>query len=703
MGTPTGSPDPFVALADELGRMGRRLDGMGAELRALREAGPWSQPVDVRAGAKVASDLDQDSAGRVAGSGPEPAAPAAPQVGAVSAASQQPAAPAAPIAHPVHPAGLGSAPAAYPPATYAPGYPQGAPGAPGPWWPAPPVAGPPAPMPGWPPPPPPPLPGFRVPGPQQPPAPRRSSAMSGARLLAWTGGAVTLLGVVLLMVLAASRGWFTPEARLVAGAVLGAALIGLGMWLHRKETARAGALALVATGFATLYLVVAAAAAVYGYLDPVPALVLDLVVAAAALGLADRWRSQLLAAGATAGAALLAPVLTVDWLLLALVLVLQAAAVAVVLRRRWPVLMLVAAAGPVLYGMAVGANEVEQGPGHQPQAIVLVLLTLAVALATAVLVARKVAVAPVAVLVGAAALPTVVTGAALSGLGGGVLAAVAAVALGAFAAVPGIDRAIRGAAVGAAVVALLVATVIAFDGATVTIIILGEALAAAVLAAALRSRFAMVVGLVLGAIGVLAALGRDAPLAALVLFPARPYLDGGVVVPAALVTALVIALLVIALAVALLAAGGQLGWIRPNSQTAPVWASIGLVGLYGAAVLVVAIALLIAPDRTGFTVGHAIVTVSWTVAALVLLARGISRPALRIAGLVLVAAAVAKLVLFDLTALDGLARVGAFLGAGLVLLAAGTRYARLVAEAEQRGRPEHEPDQVNTPGTHPTP
>jgi uncharacterized membrane protein len=51
--------------------------------------------------------------------------------------------------------------------------------------------------------------------------------------------------------------------------------------------------------------------------------------------------------------------------------------------------------------------------------------------------------------------------------------------------------------------------------------------------------------------------------------------------------------------------------------------------------------------------------------------------------MVLVGAAVAKLVLFDLVALDGLARVGAFLGAGLVLLAAGTRYARMVAEAEK--------------------
>jgi uncharacterized membrane protein len=44
-------------------------------------------------------------------------------------------------------------------------------------------------------------------------------------------------------------------------------------------------------------------------------------------------------------------------------------------------------------------------------------------------------------------------------------------------------------------------------------------------------------------------------------------------------------------------------------------------------------------------------------------------------------------VLFDLVALDGLARVGAFLGAGLVLLAAGTRYTRLVAEAERDAVP----------------
>ncbi|NUT95521.1 MAG: DUF2339 domain-containing protein, partial [Saccharothrix sp.] len=72
-------------------------------------------------------------------------------------------------------------------------------------------------------------------------------------------------------------------------------------------------------------------------------------------------------------------------------------------------------------------------------------------------------------------------------------------------------------------------------------------------------------------------------------------------------------------------------------------------------------------------------TVSWTLAALVLLVRGIDVRSLRVAGLVLVGSAVAKLLLFDLAALDGFARVLAFIGAGLVLLTAGTRYAKLVA------------------------
>ena len=130
-------------------------------------------------------------------------------------------------------------------------------------------------------------------------APRRSgqvwlASLPGARLLAWTGARVTLLGVVLLLALAAARGWFAPPVRVVAGAVLGLALVGLGARPHRRETARTGALAVTGTGIATLYLVVAAATALYRYL-PVPVgLVLALLVAAGGLALADRWRAVLL-------------------------------------------------------------------------------------------------------------------------------------------------------------------------------------------------------------------------------------------------------------------------------------------------------------------------------------------------------------------------------------------------------------------------
>ncbi len=685
MRTPPGTADPIAALAEELGRIGRRLDGMGTELLALRppgqeepagpaEPGPepgaaaWSRQVDVPAGPGVASDLDPVSDGVANGAG---ATAGAAQVGATTG----PAHPAATVTGATLRA-PGPYPAAPPPA-----------GA----WPAPPTypAGPYPPagyrQPGYPPP-------AYAPNPYpapQPPAPqprkRVSSALSGARLLAWVGGAVTLLGVVMLLVLAASRGWFSIEIRLVAGAVLGAALVGLGAWLHRRETARAGALALAATGFATLYLVTAAATAVYEYLPPVPALVIALLVAGAGLAVADRWGSQLLGAAVTGGAALLAPALAHDWLLVALVLALQVAAVAVVLRRRWPVLMLVAAAGPILYGAIVAAGYTGGGTGDRATAIGLALAVLAVAAGTAVPAARRLPVGPVGVLVGAASLPTLVVGVGLAGWGGAAVVAAGALVMAGCAMLPGLDRRLRTIAATAAVLGLFFVTGTALDGrgSTVTLVVLAEAIVAGVLAAVLRSRFALVTSMAFGALAVISALVAAAPLSALVRFPADPYIADGLADTGRLASAASVSALVLVFAGTLLVAGGKVGWIRPDASAATLWVPIGLVGLYGAAGLVVELALLVSPDRTGFTAGHALVTVSWTVAALVLLARGISRPALRIAGLVLVAAAVAKLVLFDLVALDGLARVGAFLGAGLVLLAAGTRYTRLVAEAER--------------------
>ena len=382
------------------------------------------------------------------------------------------------------------------------------------------------------------------------------TALSGARLLAWTGGAVTLLGVVLLLVLAASRGWFSPAARIGAGAALGVVLIGVGGWLHRRESARTGAVALAATGFVTLHLVLAAATAIYDYLPPVPALVLALLVAGGGLGLADRWRNRLLAGGVVTAAALLAPALVTGWLLVALVLALQIAAAPVVLRRRWPSLLVLAAAGPVLFGVALPVLDQD---GTRPAGIATALGVLVVGLGTAAAATRTLPARAVAVLVAVVPVPLIATGVVLGSWSGAALCAVAAVGTALLAARVGTDRRIRLVAATVAALALFQATATAVDGATGTAVVLGQAVVAAVLAYLLRNRFALVVGLAYGAVGVARAAAVDAPLAALLEFPRYPYTEPGMV--AALLVGAGVSLLVAVWGVALLVAGGRVGWV----------------------------------------------------------------------------------------------------------------------------------------------
>ncbi len=642
--------DRVGAIAVELGRLGRRLDELGAELWGLQ------------AGAAQAPGAGPAPAGRA--DPPRPATPPDPAFG-----------PSAPPWPPAHPA----APPPFPPPR--PGGPHPlAPRFPGPA--APPQGGD---GPGW-----------------HPPAAHRPlrarlGSLSGARLLAWTGAGVTLLGVVLLLALAAARGWFAPPFRVGAGAVLGLGLVGLGMRLHRRPSARIGALAVAGTGVATLYLVVAAATALYGYL-PVPAgLLLALLVAAAGLGLADRWRSALLGTAAVVGAALLAPVVTERPapLLVALVLVLQAAATVVALRRAWPALAAVGAAWPVLYGTVVAGAA---GSADRAGTIAVCAAVLVLDLVAAAWDGRRGPASPVALprgvrigLVVAAPVPALTFGALDDGWPAAALAFLAAVLLFATAALPARDHAVRVAALATGAVALFEATAVALDGTARATVLLGQGVALLVVAAVLRARAVLAVGGAFAGTGVLAAVAVHVPPSALASHPSAPFVLGITPQRGALLAAATMSALVLAAAVVALVASARVGLLGADARAARLWAPVGLVGLYGVTGLVVAVALLVSPTRSGFVTGHAAVTVSWTIVALALLARGIRRPALRVAGLVLVAAAVAKLVLFDLVALDGLARVAAFLGAGLLLLAAGTRYARLVAEAEPAPDPEPAP------------
>ncbi len=639
-------------IAVELARLSRRLDELGYELWGLRGA---AEPAGVGAAGPVGAP------GRAATQPPD--APAAAPHPGVPGPESRPGS-----AAPPHPgrqaAALG----------------EGTPGT------SPPPSGPPSagdePLP--------------YPAPPRPARP--GSALSGARLLAWTGAGVTLLGVVLLLVLAAARGWFAPPVRVTGGAVFGLALVGVAVWLHRRPTARVGALAVAGTGIATLYLVVAAATALHDYLSVPVGLLVALVVAAGGLGLADRWRSALLGSATVVGAAVLAPVVAErpSPLLVALVLVLQAAATVVALRRSWPVLVGVAAAWPVLYGTLVAGLATRSDRAGTIAASLTVLVFGLVGAAwsrrrATTHPSRADAALPRGLRIGlvvAAPFPALAFAVSAGGWIGAALAFVVAVLLLATAALPGRDHPLRVVALAAGAVALFVGATVALDGSTETAVVLGQGVALLAVAAALRSRAVLAVGGSSAAVGVLMAVGRQIPLPALASFPSAPFVLGTTPDRSALLAAVATSVLVLAAAVTALVASARVGLLGAGAGAVGLWVPVGLVGLYGAAGLVIAVALLVSTTRAGFVAGHATVTVFWTAVALVLLARGIRGPALRVAGFVLVAAAVVKLVFFDLVALDGLARVAAFLGAGLLLLAAGTRYARLVAEAEATTEPE---------------
>ena len=91
-----------------------------------------------------------------------------------------------------------------------------------------------------------------VPPPPPPPKQPRQPRPEGwiGKVLAVAGVGVTLIGVVLLVVLAAQAGLLRPEFRVAGGALLAAGLVAAGWWLHARPGGRVGAIALAATGIA---------------------------------------------------------------------------------------------------------------------------------------------------------------------------------------------------------------------------------------------------------------------------------------------------------------------------------------------------------------------------------------------------------------------------------------------------------------------
>jgi uncharacterized membrane protein len=511
-----------------------------------------------------------------------------------------------------------------------------------------------------------------LPPPPPRPAPVRKERSDGwiGTLLATAGVAVTLIGVVLLLVLAAQAGILRPEFRVGAGAVLAAGLVAAACRLRRRPGGRVGSIALAATGVAAAYMDVIAVTAIYHWVPQAVGLLLAAIVGGAGLTLARRWDSQRLGLLVLVPLIVLGPIVADGFrlLLVAFMLALSAAALPVQLGKDWVWMHAARVAAPTLplllalplsrlndrvdpwlacsCGVAallalVGALVLLPGTTHRSAVAVLSAAGTAPLLAVGLVVDRVVAAMMIAALA-AVLLAVVLVGDRLPG-------------------VPGAAHRVFGAL---CAVAALIAVTVAFDGRVAGPLLLAMA---AVVAVAGRD----------DVVARWAAIGFGAIGAAVHLEWARP---GTLLEPTAVAASTAASTL--ASSVLLAAAAVAIAWSWRSADRAP-WAGAAAVVGYAVTSFTVTAGVLIGGPGRGFFAGHTVATICWMAMAAGLFGYALRLPradrSMPIAGgLGLVAAAMAKLFLFDLGTLDGMFRVVVFIVGGLILLAMGSGYARLL-------------------------
>ena len=187
--------------------------------------------------------------------------------------------------------------------------------------------------------------------------PQRDEGWIG-KVLAVAGVAVTLIGVVLLLVLAAQAGILRPEIRVGAGAVLAGALVAVGSWLYARPGGRVGAIALAATGVAAAYMDVIAVTTIYDWVSAPVGLGIAAVIGGGGLTLARRWNSEHLGLLVLVPLIVLAPVVTdgITLLLVGFMLALSAASLPVQLGKDW-IWMHAARTAACTFPLLVGARR----------------------------------------------------------------------------------------------------------------------------------------------------------------------------------------------------------------------------------------------------------------------------------------------------------------------------------------------------------
>lgn len=506
-----------------------------------------------------------------------------------------------------------------------------------------------------------------------------------SKVLAIAGGVVTLIGVGMLVGLAIQAGWFGPQARVAAGGLLSVALVGIADRLIRRPGGRAAALAVGSTGIAGLTVTVMAAGEIgYRWLPAVPAALALALAAALGLAAAHRWSSQAAAAVTTAAVGILTWPTVGDHPVVgaSVLLVLQVAVLVVQYPRIWPVAHLFAGLLPL-----VAYTPAMLGPSEKSLAIMMSVVALVVATVGAAATVQRIGESPRRGLNTVAGIAVAVPVFPLMGafsignsslrVGDLIILLLIAILTGAAALplrrtpLPGVVR------VGLGVVAACCALRLAFaaqDPFSTEVVLMAIAVVLLAVSVVTRSLAGWATGWLFGVCGLIAAVDRYADG----LFDER--LRHGLDV-----AAILFGVVTVVAAGLGIVAGRRM---RNVGGAADVMiASQVLVGLLGVTLTSVATGTLVNPEPSGWVAGQCAATVAWMVVAVASLQRGLldrDNPRIWLAsGLSLAAMATAKLFLFDLASLGGVPRALAFLLVGVLLLVAGTRYARSFAERRE--------------------
>jgi uncharacterized membrane protein len=513
------------------------------------------------------------------------------------------------------------------------------------------------------------------------------SWLTGARGLAVAGGSVTLLGIVFVFALAASRGWIGPSARCMVGGLVSASLLAAAVWARDLYGRVVAGLAAAGTGIGGLYVTLYAASHGYHLVGSGVVWAGVVVIASVAVAFALAWDSELLAALGLVAVVVAPP--TIDGDLNGVGLGASAVAAAVALgigqHRRWRVL-----GGLASSALLVQVAAYLIGAPHRDTAAVITGAAFALALAGAVAYRRRVdrldvissglaAVSVPLVLLAVWVLLKSDTAEGKALLAAG--AAYAAVAGGAWALGRLRDLAELLGANALLMAALATATFFSNGGLVVAWTL--EGLVLTVVAARLDRRVYQAAGLAYFAIAAAHLYLFDTPVDQL-------FSEGSS--PASGVWSILF--LATAVGLAALALRGRPQLVPRMDLAGAVVA--GLLCLYAAS-----LGLMEAAQRIGggdlhaqFQRGQMLVSALWALVALVVLAIGLTReiPELRWGGFGLLGLSLAKLFVFDLANLSSLARAGSFLAVGLTLLAGGFLVQRLAREAPSaRRRAEHDP------------